>query len=143
MKPNSTTSSALCQQWLIMITRRRRFKDGLEQQYRVVLSAIGSSSFASLVENAKKIEFELQNSSPPPMISCPPGGPSNFSTAGANQKQDYGDSGKSNRRPMKKFKNVQSTPTLKAEVAEGLILCWPTRASSSKAWSRDDVLQVW
>ncbi|XP_020184919.1 uncharacterized protein [Aegilops tauschii subsp. strangulata] len=55
--------------------KARRFKDGLEQQYRVVLSVAGSSSFASLVENAKKIEFELQNGSPPPMVSSPPGGP--------------------------------------------------------------------
>ena len=44
--------------------KARRFKDGLQQQYRIVLSAAGPSSFASLVEKAKKIEFELWNSPP-------------------------------------------------------------------------------
>ncbi|KAM0898759.1 hypothetical protein ACQ4PT_021732 [Festuca glaucescens] len=88
--------------------KARRFKDGLEQQYRVVFSAAGSSSFASLVEKAKRIEFELQNGSPPALAS-PQGGPSNFSTPGGNQKRDYGDGGRSNRRSGKKPKYVQST----------------------------------
>lgn len=88
--------------------KARRFKDGLEQQYRVVLSAAGSCSFASLVEKAKKIEFELQNGSPL-VVPSSHGGPSNFSTAGGNQKRDYGDGGKSNRRFAKKSKNMQTT----------------------------------
>ena len=65
--------------------KARKFKDGLEQQYRVVLSAVGSSTFAALVEKAKKIEFELQNGSPP-VTPSPQGGPRHFSTAGGNQK---------------------------------------------------------
>jgi hypothetical protein len=73
-----------------------------------VLSAAGSSSFASLVEKAKKIEFELQNGSPLG-TPCPHGGPSNFSNSGGNQKREFGDASKSYRRFGKKPKNVQST----------------------------------
>jgi hypothetical protein len=88
--------------------KARRFKDGLEQQYRVVLSAAGSSSFASLVEKAKKIEFELQNGSPLG-TSSPHGGPSNFSNSDGNQKREFGDASKSYRHFGKKPKYVQST----------------------------------
>ena len=86
--------------------KARRFKDGLQQQYRIVLSAAGPSSFASLVEKAKKIEFELQNGSPLVMPS-PHGGPSNLSNVGGNQKQDHGNGGKPNRHFVRKYKNVQ------------------------------------
>ncbi|CAM0957157.1 unnamed protein product [Alopecurus aequalis] len=88
--------------------KARRFKDGLEQQYRVVLSAAGSSTFASLVEKAKKIEFELQNGSPHLVTPSPQGGPTNFSTAGGNQKRDHSDGGKPHHRFEKKSKTMQS-----------------------------------
>ncbi|CAM0954437.1 unnamed protein product, partial [Alopecurus aequalis] len=88
--------------------KARRFKDGLEQQYRVVLSAAGSSTFASLVEKAKKIEFELQNGSPPLVIPSPHSGPNNSYTVGGNQKRDHGDGGKPHHRFGKKSKTVHA-----------------------------------